>query len=262
MSRTVAGFKRLSPAYKALVALVAPIGTIIATLLALNVIQPFGEDAFAAGVDRTTDAGSAAVTLRYESQPQAGPPIAFDAAGDFDYRRRRGALRYDFEGAGGLRDVEVRFADSDIYMKVPGAGDWVHADLEVAREQVADYAEAAGRRGPPPSLASIQELDFNDPSQVLARLGGADGAEELGEETIFGVATRKYRATIKGDQPFVATAWIDGSDLIRRLHVVAEQGPTPFNMTMDFSDFGKPVDVRPPDPADVQELGDLLERLG
>ena len=155
----------------------------------------------------------------------------------------------------------MRFADSDIYMKVPGAGDWVHADLEVAGEQVADYAEAAGRRGPPPSLASIQELDFNDPSQVLARLGGADGAEELGEETIFGVVTRKYRATIKGDQPFVATAWIDGSILFRRLQVAAEQGPTPFNMTMDFSEFGKPVDVRPPDPADVQELGDLLERL-
>lgn len=261
MSRTVAGFKRLSPAYKAIVALVAPIGTIIATLLALNVIQPFGEDAFAAGVDHTTDAGSAAIALRYESRPETGPPIAFAATGDFDYRTRRGALRYDFDGADGLRDVEVRFADRDIYMNLPGAGAWVHADLEVAREQVADYAEAAGRDGPPASLASIQELDFNDPSQVLARLGGASEAEELGEETIFGVATRRYRATIGGDQPFVATAWIDGASLIRRLEVVAEQGRTPFTMTMDFSDFGKPVDVRPPDPADVQELGDLLERL-
>ena len=264
MSRTIAGFKRLSPAYKAIVGLVAPIGTIIATLLALNVIQPFGEDAFAAGVDHTTEAGTAAITLRYESQPESGAPIAFSAAGAFDYRARRGALRYDFsdsEGAGDLRDVEVRFADRDVYLKLTENGDWIHADLDVAREQIADFAEATGRDAPPAGLASIQELDFNDPSQVLARLQRASTVEELGQETIFGVATRKYRATIKGEQPFAATAWIDGSDLIRRLEVVAEKGPTPFTMTMEFSDFGKPVDVRPPAREDVQELSDLLSRL-
>jgi hypothetical protein len=264
MSRTVAGFKRLSPAYKAIVGLVAPIGTIVATLLALNVIQPFGEDAFAAGVDRTTEAGTAAIALRYESRPETGAPIAFSASGAFDYRARRGVLRYDFSdsgGAGALRDVEVRFADRDVYLKLPGAGDWVHADLDVAREQLADYAEATGRDAPPAGLASIQELDFNDPSQVLARLRSASAVEELGEETVFGVTTKKYRAAIKGDQPFVASAWIDGSDLIRRLELVADKGPTPFTMTMEFSDFGEPVDVRPPAAEDVQELSDLLERL-
>ena len=256
MTRTVAGFKRLSPAYKAIVALVAPIGTIIATLLALNVISPFGEDALAAGVDRTTEAGTAAITIRF-----ASPAVSFTAAGGFDYRARRGALRYAFEGADDLRDVEVRFAGRDVYLKLTEEGDWVHANLDTAREQVADYAEAAGLDSPPAGLASIQELDVNDPSQVLAELRRASTVEELGEETIFGVATKKYRAEIEGDQPYVATAWIDGSNLIRRLEVVAEQGPAPFTMTMEFADFGEPVDAQRPPAEDVQELEDLLDQL-
>jgi hypothetical protein len=256
VSRTLAGFKRLSPAYKAIVGLVAPIGTIIATLLALNVISPFGEDALAAGVDSTTEAGTAAITIRY-----ASPAVAFTAAGGFDYRARRGALRYDFERADDLQGVEVRFAGRDVYLKLTENGDWIHANLDTAREQVADYADAAGLDSPPAGLASIQELDLNDPSQVLAQLRRASTVEELEEETIFGVATKKYRANIDGEQPFVATAWIDGANLIRRLELVAEEGPTPFTMTMEFADFGEPVDAAPPPAEDVQELEDLLDRL-
>lgn len=254
MSRTVAGFKRLSPAYKAIVGLIAPIGTIIATLLALNVISPFGDDALAAGVDTTTEAGTAAVTIRY-----ASPAVTFSAAGGFDYRARRGALRYDFEGAD--EPVDVRFADRDVYLKLTANGDWIHANLDTAKEQVADYAEAAGLDEPPVGLASIQELDVNDPSQVLAQLRRASKVEELGEETIFGVATTKYRANVDGEQPFVATAWIDGSNLIRRLELTAKEGPTPFTMTMEFADFGEPVDAQRPPAEDVQELEDLLDRL-
>ena len=268
MTKTLAGFKKLSPAYKAVVGLIAPIATIVGMLLALNVISPFGEDAFAAGVNRTTEAGTAATTIRYASQPKDGAAVAFTAAGAFDYRARRGELAYDFaggEGAGELGEVAVRFVDRDVYLRLTEEGGWVHANLDTAREQVADYAEAAGLDAPPADLASIQELDFNDPSQVLAQLRRASTVEELGEETIFGVATKKYRATVKpreaGGQPFVATAWIDGSDLIRRLEIVAEKGPTPFTMTMEFSEFGEPVDVQAPAPKDVTELEALLNEL-
>jgi hypothetical protein len=264
VSRTVASFKRLSPTYKAIVALVAPIGTIIATLLALNVIQPFGEDAFAASVDRTTEAATAAINIRYESTPESGAAVEFTAAGEFDYRARRGSLRYDFSGTD-LQGVEVRFADRQVYLKLTEAGDWIHADLDTAREQIADYAEAAGLEEPPAELASIQDLDINDPSQVLAQLRRASAVEELGEETIFGVATTRYRATIEpreqDEQRLTVTAWIDGSSLIRRLELAAGDGPAPFTMTMEFTEFGKPVDVRPPAPENVRELDEVLDEL-
>ena len=264
MSRTVATFKRLSPAYKTIVALVAPLGTIIGTLLALNVISPFGEDALAAGVDRTAEAATAAINVRYESTPQSGPAVAFTAAGEFDYRAGRGRLRYDFSEAG-LQGVEVRFADRDVYLKLAGAGAWVHADLDTAREEIADAANAAGLDDPPAQLASIQDLGLNDPSQVLTQLRRASAVEEVGEETIFGVATTRYRATIepreKGEQRLDVTAWIDGSSLIRRLELIGRDGPSPFTMRMEFTEFGKPVDVQPPAPENVQELGELLDEL-
>jgi hypothetical protein len=259
VSRAVATFKRLSPAYKAVVALVAPIGTIIATLLALNVIQPFGEDAFAAGVDRTAEATTSAVNIRYRATPENAPAVEFAAAGEFDYRAGRGRLVYDFGGASAPGDVEVLFAGRDVYLGLGDGGDWVHANLDTAAEEVANYAELAGLDAPPPELASIEGLDFNDPSQVLAQLRGASAVEEVGEETIFGVATKGYRADVEGDQPIVATAWIDGSGLIRRLELASEKGAAPFTMTMELTEFGKPVDVEEPAPDKVRELADVLD---
>jgi hypothetical protein len=32
-------------------------------------------------------------------------------------------------------------------------------------------------------------------------------------------------------------------------------------MTMELTEFGKPVDAPPPPPEDVHELGDLLQQL-
>jgi hypothetical protein len=268
VSHAAATFRKLSPAYKAIVALIAPIATIVGMLLALNVISPFGEDAFAAGVDRTTEAASAAVNIRYEATPENGPAIMFAADGAFDYRAGRGALRYDFSGTEGsdeLGDVEVRFAGRQVYLKLADGSKWIHADLDKAREQVADYAEDAQLDAAPADLASIQDLGLNDPSQVLAKLRRASAVEELGEETVYGVATKRYRATIepsrKGEQRIVATVSIDGSGLIRRLELVSRDGPSPFTMTMDLTEFGEPVDVRRPAPENVRELEELLDEL-
>jgi hypothetical protein len=262
MSRALTTFRRLSPAYKAVVGLVAPIGTIVATLLALNVIQPFGEDALAAGVERTSEAATATVNVRYESSPPEGQAIAFTAAGEFDYRARRGRMDYEFtEGAGALDRVEAVFAERDLYLSLPGGGDtWLHADLDVAAEQIADRAKAARAEAPPPELASLGAFDFNDPSQALARLRDASAVEELGEETVFGVATTRYRARLEGDQPLAATAWIDATSLIRRLELTTDEGPAPFTMTMELTEFGKPVDISVPE--DVRELDELLAGIG
>ncbi len=255
----LASFKRLHPAYKTVISLVAPIGTVIATLLALNVIQPFGADALAASADRTAEAATAAVNLRYETDDG----VAFRADGDFDYRADRGSLRYDFsgtEGAGDLRGIEAVFAGREVYLRLAGGQKWIHADLDAAGEQLADFAEADGDE-PPAALAPIQDLGLNDPSQVLASLRRASEVSEQGEETIFGVATTRYGATIEpqqeGEQRLAVTAWIDGSGLIRRLALEGEA----FTMTMEFTEFGKPVDVETPAPGDVRELQEVLQSL-
>jgi len=260
-------FGRLHPAYKALIALVAPVGTIIATLLALNIIQPVGGDALASSVDRTTDAASAAITMRFSSEVPDGRAMAFEANGEFDYRAGVAQLRYDYSATPGredLTDVEVRFRRRHAYIRLAGRRSWIHADLATAQETLEDYAEAAGLEAPP-ELASLTEFDFNDPSRVLDRLRGASAVEELGEESVYGVGTTKYRAVVeprqRDDQRIRATAWIDDGELIRRLDLASDDHPAPFSMTMLFAKFGTPVDVRVPRPADVTELDEVLERL-
>lgn len=53
------------------------------------------------------------------------------------------------------------------------------------------------------------------------------------------------------------TAWIDGSDLIRRLALEGDD----YTLTMEFSEFGTPVEARPPVPANLRELEDVLNEL-
>lgn len=270
MARLGAWFKRLHPVYKGLIGLVAPIGTIIATLLALNVIQPTGEDALAASVDRFAEAETAAVALHVVSEPDGAKATEFDATGEFDYRSGYGRFRYDFSATGGgseLDSVEVRFRRRHAYMRLGGdrRRPWIHADLATAHAQVEDYARAAGLGAPPPGLASLAQLDFNDPSQVLSKLRDASEVRELGGQRIYGVAARRYQAVIEprehGSPRLTATAWIDGSELIRRLDLTTDDGRAPFRMTMAFTDFGKAVNVRVPPHVHTKELEDVLAQL-
>jgi hypothetical protein len=256
-----AAFARLSPAYKAIVALVAPIGTIVATLLALNVIQPFGgDDAFAAGVQRTSEATTSAIAVQFRARDRS-----FDATGDFDYQSGWG--RFNYELGDQAQAVQARLHGGDIYIHLPElrSKPWIHADLATAHDELADYAEAAGQSAPPADLASLGEMDFSDPSQVLERLRRASAVKHVGDDRVFGVATQRYRAVVaprdSSEVRLVVNAWIDGDQLIRRLELDAPDGAAPFTVTMNFVKFGDPLHIRPPRASQVRELGDLLDQL-
>jgi hypothetical protein len=256
-------FAQLSPAYKAVLGLIAPVCTILATLLALNVIHPFGEeDALASGVRKTSEAATAAVTVHFSAGGQH--PRQFDADGVFDYRT--GWARFDYEFGDEPR-VEARMHRGDIYIRLPRAGarPWVHANLADAREQLEDYAAAAGLPAPPADLSSLTDVDFTDPSQVLEQLRRATAVKSLGPDRVFGVAVRGYEAVIPprraADPRLAITAMIDGDELIRRLDIAATGGAMPFTATMTFTDFGRRVSVEAPRPGLVRELQDVLDQL-
>jgi hypothetical protein len=253
------GFKRLSPAYKAIIGLVAPIGTIIGMLLALNVIQPFGSgDAFAAGVEKTS-ATTAAIALSFDAGTRS-----FDAKGDVDYTTGWSQFHYDYAGG---EVVDVRQHRRDVYVKLPGLGkrSWVHADLDTAHDELAAYAKAAGLDAPPADLESLTDLDFTDPSQALAGLRRATDVKKDGDETIFGIPTHRYDAVVEPRDAkstrLAVTAWIDDNQLIRRLHLQAPGAAAPFAVTLDFLKFGDELDIRAPRAAQVMELKTLLLNL-
>jgi len=133
----------------------------------------------------------------------------------------------------------------------------------------------------------------NDPSQFLETLRGtSDIVEELGTEEIRGVPTTHLRATIDLDKAlaelpeeqrelveaqfealdtsgtgFVLDVWIGSDDLPRRLSMdfssLAEQmGGGSASMSIDFFDYGEPVEVVVPDPADVTPFADVMGALG
>jgi hypothetical protein len=254
-----AAFKRLNPAYKVIVGLVAPIGTIVGMLLALNIINPVGDDALAASVEKTS-ATTAAIAMSFD-----GAGRSFDAKGDVDYTT--GWTRFHYDVPGGTADVLQH--RNDVYLNIhrPELGDkpWIHADLATAHDDMAAYAKATGAKAPPASIASLTDLDFTDPSQALARLRHATDVKKAGDETIFGIPTHRYHAVVEprdaNGTKLDVTAWIDDNQLIRRLRLKAPSGDAPFTATLDFLKFGEELDIRPPRPAQVIELEKLLFNL-
>jgi hypothetical protein len=119
--------------------------------------------------------------------------------------------------------------------------------------------------------------------------------EKVGSEKVRGVETTHYKAEVDlrkypdrlpeaqreqarvaveklvdmtGTSTYPMELWIDDDDLVRRVNVSydlntpGQDGKSSFSMTMEFFDFGTPVDVSPPPKKDVQDLAELAERLG
>lgn len=119
-------------------------------------------------------------------------------------------------------------------------------------------------------------LGTTDPEQALTFLRGASGVKEEKGDAVRGETTKKYsftiniddaarqlpegdrqafeksvRALTKKDLP--ATVWVDAEGRMRRLRYsivsTSDKGTTTITSTMEFFDFGAPVEVAAP-PAD------------
>jgi len=150
---------------------------------------------------------------------------------------------------------------------LPSATPWIKLDLG-----------AVGRQAGV-NLGSIMDSSNNDPSQALSYLTGASSnVQNLGTDTIRGVQTTHYRATVDlqkvlahapardrkalrgtlatlraqlGSSTFPVDVWIDSAGRARRISEkmsMPSLGAT-MSMTEDLYDFGVTVNITPP-PAD------------
>jgi hypothetical protein len=144
--------------------------------------------------------------------------------------------------------------------------------------------------------AQLGQLGSNDPRQMIDQIRAVSGdVEKLGSEKVRGVDTTKYRANVDirrypdrlppeqreqarvaveklveqtGNDTYPMTLWIGDDELVRRVQieydfeVPGQEKKAEFSMTMEFFDFGAPVDVSPPPAKDVQDLGELAASLG
>lgn len=224
--------------------------------------------------------------------PGSGNALPMKGSGALDPQRRRGRLVFDSAGAlGSGGKIEQIFEGDVIYMRTPAAAQQLGAKKPWLRVDVKQAGQALGI-----DPSRLGQLGGNDPRQMLDQIRSVSGdVEKLGTEKVRGADTTKYRADVDirrypdrlppaqreqarvaveklveqtGSATYPMTLWIGDDDLVRRVRIEydfelpGQEEKASFSMTMEFFDFGVPVDVSPPPAKDVQDLGELAASLG
>ena len=152
-----------------------------------------------------------------------------------------------------------------------------------------DFAKAGRALGV--DLEQFMQPGQENPTQQLDHLRAVtDDLDEVGRESVRSVATTHYRGTVDlreyedlfpeneraevrksverlvemmGSPTYPVDVWIDGEDLVRRMSfefTMSQPGQTESTrmaMTMEFFDFGRPVDVKLPAASDTIDITEL-----
>jgi hypothetical protein len=193
----------------------------------------------------------------------AGQAATVSGEGDFDNTTHQGSMHVDFNVAGLTGAIDEVLDGTTIYMKSPLFADglpkgktWLKLDL----------AKVGASKG-----IDFSALLSQNPAQALAQLESSGSVKKVGDETIDGVETTHYTGRIdpkklpQGAKIQALTGakyapydlWIGKDDgYVRRMRLgysLLPAGATKreaIEMTMNFSDFGKPVSVSVPSADD------------
>jgi hypothetical protein len=244
--------------------------------------------------EATNDAGGFKMSIDGSFEVPGVRKLPLKGTGELDPKARRGHLLFTEAGplalGGGQGGIEQIFEGDVIYMKMPqvaqqlgGKKQWIKVDIK----------EAGRALGVDP--AQFGQLGGNDPRKVLDQVRAVSGeVEEVGSEKVRGADTTHYRAEVDlrkypdrlpekdreqarvaveklidqtGSSTYPMDLWIDGEDLLRRVRISYDfQVPgvdknAEFAMTMEFFDFGTPIQIKPPPEKDVADLAELARSL-
>lgn len=247
----------------------------------------------AASADKTTDAGSAQVSMEMDMTGPQGA-ISMTADGAFDFAEQLGHMTMHMDlpegaGTGGPMDMEMVLDGLTMYMKYPtfmqvspSSKPWVRIDLDAMSQQ-------AGV-----DMAALMQGGNQDPSQALEYLRGVSDIATVGEEDIRGAPATHYRGTIDfdkvvenapadvrerveatiktitdavGEMTIPVEVWIDAEGRVVRMSQSFDfqegaQAGTSMSMVMDFFDFGTPVDIEIPPPSQTTDITELMGQMG
>jgi len=183
-------------------------------------------------------------------------------------------------------DVIKRVVDGETYYALHPDGDgapgttpdqWIHLpdDDGWAVEKTAGWWAVEGQ----PDGGTLDVPPNLDPQDMLSALSPAGSFDEVGDEDVDGVPTRRLRATNPGATPTLSfgnvvyddatvtalEVWVDDDDVVRRLDITLdvpayESGPDELTgwprsintYSIRFSELGAPISIDP--PADYEEL--------
>ncbi|MPZ88666.1 MAG: hypothetical protein GEU81_11460 [Nitriliruptorales bacterium] len=251
--------------------------------------EPDARDRVAQAQAATLEAGSASFSITQSFTGKATGEQRIEGRGTLDFQARRGQLTVNAPTAGasaGAGQFQTVFDGTAYYLRLPLIElptRWVRMDL--------------GDDGPV-SLDQLRELS-GDPSRNLAMLQGAgDDVDVVGQEQVGSAMTTRYRLTVDlqralvaapaEDQAFLAQqlqalgvaqlpteVWLDDQGRLRRQTYLADltrggadldaaadrDTPLPDAMvtTVEYDDFGAPVEITLPAPEEVTDVADLID---
>lgn len=184
------------------------------------------------------------------------------------------------QGSGGT--TEIRLVDKVMYLgggaaaaQEMGGKSWLKFDLA-----------ALGADKELNQLGNVPQAEQN-PATESTFLTGAKDVKKIGSEKVAGVETTHYsgtvtlsdlRASLKdkdketrerneksiqqyeklGLDKLTMDMWVDGDDHTKRFRMRGAADKGPFDMTITFVEYNKPVEITAPPAKDVASLGDLM----
>lgn len=196
----------------------------------------------------------------------AGKTYTLSGSGDFQNQPALGGMTMNVEIPGHPMTIRDVLAGTKVYASsdalgalLPSGKSW----LEI------DYAAAAKKLG-----VDVASIGAQSPTVTLQQLEQSGHTKKIGTETIDGVQTTHYQATVpeknaltlanlsKGKvsiQP--VDVWVDANGLVRRVHFsYSAQEPGAGGLltndtTLDVSNYGEAVNVTVPSPAETYDFG-------
>ncbi|MFD2763632.1 LppX_LprAFG lipoprotein [Micromonospora eburnea] len=169
----------------------------------------------------------------------------------------------------------VRMIGGAFYIEIPEES---RADLNGKRWMKLDLSSAGAEAG----MDFTKQFDDMDPTKQVKTLLATEGVTVVGEETVNGAPTVHYTVTTpvanylgqvdaklregvekelvkQGVKEIKLDLWVDEQYQPRRVHMVMG---TTSDLTIDYTDYGKPVNIETPPPAETADFAEMLEGLG
>nr|MDT0660946.1 hypothetical protein [Micromonospora sp. DSM 115978] len=218
-------------------------------------------------IDTTDRAESVTLTMR---GTMAGESVSMQGVVDLRDPVKAEMTTTDADGTA----TTIRMIGAVIYVEIPESE---RATADGKRWMKLDLSATAAQAG----VDYTDQLDEVDPVRQVKTLLAMDGTTVVGEETVNGVRTVHYTntsplATYLGQLDAEARAaaekglaeqditevtidlWVDEQYQPRRATVLMG---TVSDLTIDYTDYGKPVTVEAPAAAETTDLAEMLEGL-
>jgi len=227
------------------------------------------------------------------SMSAAGEALSISGEADLDNEHKRVHMTMDLGMLGG--EMEILMDGGVMYMRSPmfqDAGtDWVSMDPSKMDPAAAAQFGGFGAGTTDPSalvglFAGVFDVKVSGEQELRGvptthYVGTIDlkkvlkGFADVVGEDVDAATKQQLKAAVKQfeslgiDKKIPFEIWIDAEGLPRRQRITMDFGKlvpgaeeASMEMTVDFSDFGKPVDIKIPDPSEVTDMTGALGDTG